>query len=50
MEACLAVSFSLKPLADVFIDKIQLETIQKFYEYIQRRLEAVLNANNAKTP
>ncbi len=41
---------SLKLLADVLIDSIQRETIQKLYKSIQRRLEAVLEENGGKTP
>uniref|UniRef100_A0A672PPA8 Uncharacterized protein n=1 Tax=Sinocyclocheilus grahami TaxID=75366 RepID=A0A672PPA8_SINGR len=38
---------SLKQSADVLI---QLKSIQMLYEYIPRRLEAVLKANGGKTP
>uniref|UniRef100_A0A8C1MK18 Uncharacterized protein n=1 Tax=Cyprinus carpio TaxID=7962 RepID=A0A8C1MK18_CYPCA len=41
---------SLKQLADVFLDSIQLETFQKLYGPILRRLEAALMPNGGKTP
>lgn len=34
----------------VFIDKVQLETIQNVHESILRHLEAVLKAKGGKTP
>ncbi len=40
---------SLKQLADVLIDNIQLKTIQQLYESLIRRLEIVLKANGGKT-
>uniref|UniRef100_A0A673FU25 Uncharacterized protein n=1 Tax=Sinocyclocheilus rhinocerous TaxID=307959 RepID=A0A673FU25_9TELE len=40
----------MKQLADVLIDDFPLKTIQKLYESILRRLEAVLKANGGQTP
>ncbi len=37
-------------ISDVLIDTIQLETKQHLYEYILRRLEAVLKPSGVNTP